>query len=50
MRPPDESTAPKSALDEAVLMNSLLDFCGILASLRNAAFNLSLSTLLTAAG
>jgi hypothetical protein len=50
MRPPDESTAPRSALDEAVLMNSLLEFCGILVSLCNAAFNLNLSRLLTAAG
>jgi hypothetical protein len=32
MRPPADSIAPNTALDEAVLMNSLLDLGAILAS------------------
>jgi hypothetical protein len=40
MRPPVDRIAPITALDEAVLMNSLLDIGGILASSRNLGFNL----------
>jgi hypothetical protein len=40
MRPPVDRIALNTALDEAVLMNSLLDVGGILTSSRKLGFNL----------
>jgi hypothetical protein len=39
MRPPAERAAPNATLDEVVLMNSLLDIGGILASSLTCEFN-----------